>query len=234
MWKLYRGTMTNLDKQQEVVKRSLFQFVTKNIPNADLSVVDEIVLSYVISILEESSDPCFDVDGFIEMMSAYFPDFNAISSADVCTWLFTLESELSGTKTETFKACNVDISIHHLANLALNNPPAASVEVKKQECIGNKRVQHLSETSDCGSSTDSSCDFYSDECDILQEMFPESSHLEVKHCITIANGDVDRATQILLHRQESNQSIPGNNGTLAPKPHSKVDDAELKNRIIAR
>lgn len=56
--------MANIEKQHEIVKKSLFDFVNKHICGADLSVVDEIVLSYVISILEEASqDPCFDVDG---------------------------------------------------------------------------------------------------------------------------------------------------------------------------
>lgn len=56
--------MTNIDKQHEIVKASLFQFVNTHITAADLSVVDEIVLNYVISILEEASeDPNFDVDG---------------------------------------------------------------------------------------------------------------------------------------------------------------------------
>lgn len=56
--------MENIDKQHEVVKKSLFKFVNTHISNADLSVVDEIVLNYVIAILEEASeDPNFDVDG---------------------------------------------------------------------------------------------------------------------------------------------------------------------------
>lgn len=61
--------MANIEKQHEIVKKSLFDFVNKHISGADLSVVDEIVLSYVISILEEASqDPCFDVDGKLESM----------------------------------------------------------------------------------------------------------------------------------------------------------------------
>lgn len=56
--------MANIDKQHEIVKTSLFQFINTHISGADLSVVDSIVLSYVISILEEASqDPCFDIDG---------------------------------------------------------------------------------------------------------------------------------------------------------------------------
>lgn len=56
--------MNTIAQQESFVKESLFQFITKNIPNADLNVIDEIVLSYVISVLEQASrDPCFDLDG---------------------------------------------------------------------------------------------------------------------------------------------------------------------------
>lgn len=51
-------------QQESIVKESLFRFITKNIPTANLTQIDDIVLSYVISILEESSqDSVFDVDG---------------------------------------------------------------------------------------------------------------------------------------------------------------------------
>lgn len=43
----------------------------------------------------------------------------------------------------------------------------------------SKRVQHLSETSDAGSTDSSNCDLFSEECEVLQEMFPESSLIEV-------------------------------------------------------
>lgn len=65
--------MTNIDKLHEMVKSSLFQFVNKHIKAADLSVVDEIVLNYVIAILEEATeDPSFDVDGEVFFFSHLF------------------------------------------------------------------------------------------------------------------------------------------------------------------
>ncbi|XP_055678571.1 CUE domain-containing protein 2-A [Lutzomyia longipalpis] len=231
----------NLEQQHEMVKTSLFQFVNSHIPGADLSVVDEIVLSYVISILEEASqDPSFDVEGFIEMMSAYISDFSRIDPGVICTWIFQLESQLSKLKQQGSQAKDhpLDLSLNSL-NLADILPETklrarAPVAPVVPEGGSIKRVQHLSETSDGGSTDSSSCDFFSEECDALQEMFPESTYLEVKHCITIASGDIDRATQILLHRQESGQSLVGN-GTNIPAPKSQsIDDAELKNRIIAR
>lgn len=59
---------------------------------------------------------------------------------------------------------------------------------------------------------------------------------QVKHCLTIASGDIDRATQILIDRQESGQSLNANNSLtlhLSNKT-SQIDDAELKSRIIER
>lgn len=71
----------------------------------------------------------------------------------------------------------------------LGRPPSIS---ESSEGTQMKRIQHLSETSDGGGSTDSSnCDFFSDECDVLQEMFADSSFLEVSFlflhfCITLS------------------------------------------------
>ncbi|CAD7084739.1 unnamed protein product [Hermetia illucens] len=233
--------MTNIEQQHEIVKNSLFEFVNLHIPGADLSVVDDIVLSYVISILEEASqDPYFDVDGFVEMMSAYFSDFSRIDPATICTWIFQLENELSKlTKTDNGDARNLSLNNLSLSDIIPEvklraRPPSVSESTEPAQ-THVKRVQHLSETSDGGSTDSSSCDFFSDECDVLQEMFPESSYLEVKHCITIAKGDIDSATQILLHRQETGQSLQANSSNLqGAKSATVIDDAELKNRIIAR
>lgn len=237
--------MTNIAQQHDVVKNSLFQFINTHIPGADLSIVDDIVLSYVISILEEASqDPGFDAEGFIEMMSAYFNDFSNIEPATVCSWIFQLESQLSEKHS---KASNNDVQ-----NLSLNSLSLADIlpeeklrgrqsSISESEQTANgggcqpKRVQHLSETSDAGSTDSSNCDLFSEECEVLQEMFPESSLIEVKHCILIANGDIDRATQILLHRQEAGQSLKGNpNNLQTNKSLPQIDETELKNRIISR
>ncbi|PSN51769.1 hypothetical protein C0J52_05254 [Blattella germanica] len=85
--------------QEDLVKESLFKFVRKHIPSAQLSSIDEIVLSYVVSILEDlgteaSVEEAFDVEGFCEMMAAYFPEFSTIHHAAVCQWMFELEATL--------------------------------------------------------------------------------------------------------------------------------------------
>jgi hypothetical protein len=65
------------------------------------SAIDEIVLSYVVSILEELGgetlgdvQDAFDAEGFCEMMAAYVPEFSIISLPKVCQWMFELEATL--------------------------------------------------------------------------------------------------------------------------------------------
>lgn len=104
----------------------------------------------------------------------------------------------------------------------VSKPATESVDVNKS----------ASETSDANTHKLSKCDFFAGECAALQEIFPESSILEIRHCITVANGDVDRATQIILDRQEKGESLTGAL-TSCPK-NPEIDDNELKNRIISR
>lgn len=208
--------------------------------------IDEIVLSYITSVLEESTqDPCFDVDGFIEMMSGFFPevDFSRIAAADVCTWLFALESELtalnnSGDAKSSGRMDSVEREISlspYLAELSLSSVGASGESTKSATPpLKKERVQLLSETSDCGSTDSSTFDFFGEECDMLQEMFPDTSPLEVKQCVTIANGCLEKAIQILLYRQENDEAIVCSNTTINPKATQKVNDTELKHRIIER
>ena len=67
------------------------------------SYVDEIVLSYVVSILEElgsesSQEDVFDVESFSEMLTAYFPEFASIPHGAICDWMFELSAQLSKRK----------------------------------------------------------------------------------------------------------------------------------------
>ena len=42
---------------------------------------------------------------------------------------------------------------------------------------------------------------------VLQEMFPGLSAMEARHCLTIAGGDVGTAAQLVLHRQDTGQTL---------------------------
>ncbi|XP_035781867.1 CUE domain-containing protein 2-like [Anopheles albimanus] len=233
--------MTNIEQHHDVVKDSLFHFIRKHIPNADLKIVDEIVLSYVISILEEASeDPCFDVEGFIEMMSAYFVDFANIEPATVCAWIFELENKISNKNQISRAETTGNLSLNSLSLVDMipeEKLRGRHSSESDRDVLGNdeqKRTHRLSD-SDGGSTEGPNYDMFAEQCEVLQEMFPDSSFIEVKHCILIANGDVDRATQILLHRQEAGQSLKGTSHNIhAGKPQPAIDEHELKNRIISK
>lgn len=102
------------------------------------------------------------------------------------------------------------------------------------------RIKTTSESTDPNDSTDvnttnelNPCELFADESAALQEIFPDSSALEIQHCITIANGDIDHAIQMILDREEKGESLAGNLSTIGHKSRV-IDDNELKNRIISR
>lgn len=51
----------------------------------------------------------------------------------------------------------------------------------------------------------------SEECDkmveSLLEMFPTLCTMEITHCLSLSNGDPEEAVQLILHRQETGDSI---------------------------
>ncbi|CAH1382568.1 hypothetical protein MTP99_006534 [Tenebrio molitor] len=213
--------------QEIKIKDSLFEFVKTHTTNADLTLIDDIVLSYVVAILEDvSSDPVFSVEDFCEMMSAYFPEFESINHATVSQWIFELAAKLRVDEPEEKSV--IEISLPEIV------PKTKPRQLDNRDSFDlPKRVHRLSEMSD-GGSTDSSCCDFLDEIDVLQEMFPHVCSIEVKHCLAIASGDIERATQILIDRQENGQCLNQNNSLTIHVSKTMIDDAELKNRIIER
>ncbi|XP_015602878.1 CUE domain-containing protein 2-A isoform X2 [Cephus cinctus] len=217
-----------MDEKEELVKKSLFNFVRKQVPAAQLSLIDDIVLSYVVSMVEENAlEEDLDVEGLCEMVSACLPEFSTIEKDAVSKWLLDVKNKLyQGNKQN--ENCQSQDPLSHISLTALLPPDAQRI-----------RVHHLSETSDAGS--DSSGEYFAEESSwhqvaLLQEMFPGASPAEARHCLAVAGGDVAKAAQLVLHRQEAGQSLVGNLTFLTPSGRNKarVNDEELKSRIIAR
>lgn len=49
----------------------------------------------------------FSFSGFVEMMSAYFPDFSQIDTTAVYNWIFQLENQMSNEKKKEEKITHV-------------------------------------------------------------------------------------------------------------------------------
>lgn len=103
----------------------------------------------------------------------------------------------------------------------------------KSNSESNDAKDDLSDINNSNENLTTCVDFFMDETMALQEMFPDTSELEIKHCITIANGDIDQAIQMILDREEKGQSLTGSLTTGCQK-NKRIDDNELKNRIISR
>ncbi|XP_076643084.1 CUE domain-containing protein 2 isoform X2 [Halictus rubicundus] len=191
-----------MDEKEELVKKSLFSFVRKEVPTAQLSLIDDIVLGYVVSMVEESAlEEDLDVDGLCEMVSACLPEFSKIEKEAVSKWLLDVESKLREESKEN-QNCQPQDPLSQLSLTALLPPDTQRI-----------RVHHLSETSDAGS--DSSGEYFQEESSwhqvaLLQEMFPAASPAELRHCLAVAGGDITEAAQLALHRQEAGQSIASN------------------------
>ncbi|XP_078359700.1 CUE domain-containing protein 2-like isoform X1 [Oculina patagonica] len=85
---------------EATVKGELGQFLNQKISAESLSSVDDIVLGYIVSVLEQlGEDEEFDVDEFAEIMAAYIPGFDAVNRDDVYTWMLDLTEKLVKTRT---------------------------------------------------------------------------------------------------------------------------------------
>ncbi|XP_063545580.1 CUE domain-containing protein 2 [Cydia strobilella] len=226
--------MSTTALQESAVKESLFQFITKNVPSADLNVIDDIVLSYVISFVEESSqDPCFDVEGFIEMMAAYVPQFANIDVERVCSWVVDLEALLTSEESDppssheesSSSSDKLTMTLQTLSEMLPTAAKPSRSHSSSESSEEAERQRSLLEAEDLP--------MLAAQCAVLHEMFPNTCAMEIKHCVSIACGDVERAAATLLHRREQGQAL----SAAALHQASKTplcDDSELKNRIIAR
>ncbi|XP_075988788.1 CUE domain-containing protein 2 [Anticarsia gemmatalis] len=227
--------MSATAQQKALVREGLFHFITKHVPQADLTVIDDVILVYVISILQEASkDPCFDVEGFIEMMAAYVPEFANIDAGLVCAWVLDLEAELRVSSDETKSVSSNDDSVDDKISLTLQSLSEMLPAITTSK---NNRSHSNSESSESAESTRrpllSESDEHAELCRLLHEMFPNSCVMEIKHCVSIAHGDVERAAATLLHRREQGQALAPaalHNAIRTPL----IDDNELKTRIIER
>nr|SVE76532.1 EOG090X0A55 [Daphnia longispina] len=220
--------MSCVEDQEVLVKESLLVFLKDNIPQANLSHIDEIVLSYVVSILEEiGSDLCqedvFDVESFSEMLTAYFPDFVSIPHSVICHWIFELSSKLSKSKQDS-KGLKV------MTDLGLMFPAPAVVKPDRL----SPRVSESSDASTSDSSQSGFPDFEkTDDVRLLLEMFPTISLVEATHCLSLSNSSVEEAVQLVLHRQEIGESI-SNPETISVHKTRPVNDVTLKKKIIEK
>jgi len=81
------------ENKEKVVKEELLAMLKEKLKaDVDEAALDDIVLSYVVGILEDvtvdgDDDDDLDVAAFLEMLAAYLPGAEAIPEADMSLWL---------------------------------------------------------------------------------------------------------------------------------------------------
>ncbi|PFX28090.1 CUE domain-containing protein 2 [Stylophora pistillata] len=92
---------------EETVRDGLIQFLEQKVPAETLNCVDDIVLCYIVNVLEQlGEDEEFDVDEFAEIMAAYIPGFDAVNRDAVQSWMLDLADKLVKTRTSR-NACSI-------------------------------------------------------------------------------------------------------------------------------
>lgn len=234
------------------IKEALSEFLQKLNLDASISAVDDIVLSYVVSILEElgsetPSAETFDVADFMEMMEAYIPGFCEIDSTQVFDWVFQLTSNLNSIKENNTEKSPENVTFP----CAVKSPP------QPVPSTGNSRRKRKtshklsdSSPSENGLKNSSPRQNYMQDNDrshtedkedadmsLLLEMFPAACSLEISHCLYVAGGSVEQASQLILDRQQSGESFTSSTPSQSRpragvKPQPLLDDKQMKASIL--
>lgn len=178
---------------EKLIHDSLTKFVHLYIPDADLSVIDEVILSYITGVLEElgspdSSEENFDVEMFVEMMEAYIPGFAKISSITIYEMMFDLAAQLIEARNKE------------------NVPPPAGFQdtvcpLKKQSSDWEQRSSMELESNlvtGVGATAKEGCNKKEDGVQLLLEMFPSCSVSTMQHVLSMTKGDLDYAVQLIM------------------------------------
>lgn len=222
-----------MGQTETVVKSELAQFIKQHTGQDALNVIDEIVLSYVVGIVEslfiddDASQDLFDVDQFSEMMAAYIPSFANINCKAITEWMLKLSASLD-TKTKIgsisdtiFKPHSESKPIEPAFMSKYNSTINVTVDSKAINSQGSKRsrsrssssqsddervVNRLIMESNSGSPQSTKSHMLTLQqqgLELLSEMFPHLTMVELQRTLAVAAGDCQKAAQLLLlHKGE--------------------------------
>ncbi|XP_042357726.1 CUE domain-containing protein 2 [Plectropomus leopardus] len=212
----------------KIIHSALHEFIQAYIPDADLSTLDDVLLSYITGVLEDlgsqqSVEENFDVEVFAEMLEAYIPGFAEIDSVKVCEMMFNLASKLATARSSAFeenvepKASTGEIS------LKLTTLPSEPASRGESQCL---------KTQTEGATAKLPVSEWESQEQHLLEMFPKCSLSEARSALSIAKGDMEEAVRLIIEGdvQLSPTPLNVNHG----KSISSVADQKLKESILEK
>lgn len=209
---------------QKVIHSALHEFIQTYIPDADLSTLDDVLLSYITGVLEDlgsqqSVEENFDVEVFAEMLEAYIPGFAEIDSVKVCEMMFSLASKLATARTSAREQNGVPKARTEEISLKLTSePPQREMQCLKTQTEGATAKLSVSE--------------WEAQEQHLLEMFPKCSLTEARSALSIAKGDMEEAVRLIIEGDVQLSSTPLN--VNHGKSISSLADQKLKESILEK
>lgn len=214
------------------VKKSLVCFIQQETGQDATDMIDEILLAYVVGILESDiAEEGFDVVEFKEMLSAYIPSFDSILDTKISSWARLLCGKVGNhTQTKRTESLLMSAVICPESKVVCNkSTPRSRNTSQSEEDIGKpNRIAVYDESELCDDTTFRT----------LCEMFPAACALEVRRCLMVAGGDTEAAAQLLLQRGDATAeallSGPAHGSANSRRDASALGDKELRAQILTR
>ncbi|XP_061692284.1 CUE domain-containing protein 2 [Syngnathoides biaculeatus] len=211
----------------KIIHGALHDFLQTYIPDADLSALDEVLLSYITGVLEDlgsqrSVEENFDVEVFAEMLEAYVPGFAKIDSVKVCEMMFSLASVLATARLSVDEENGASKPEDGLLKNAPHHPSEAPPG-REMQCL---------QTQTEGATAKLPVSELETQEQHLLEMFPKCSLSEARSALSIAKGDMDEAVRLIIEGDVQLSPTPLN--VNQGKNISSLADQKLKESILEK
>lgn len=211
---------------QKIIHDALYDFILSYIPHADLSTLDDVILSYITGVLEdlgsqESVEENFDVEVFVEMLEAYIPGFSDIDSVKVCEMMFNLAAKLTSardTESGEMKIEEGKFPLSESCDLSLGG---------SREKTHNLTLQAEGATAQVSESS------WDNQEQHLLEMFPKCSVTEARSALSIAKGDMEEAVRLIIEGDVQLKCPPSLSANQGKTVSAEVDQ-KLKASILEK
>ncbi|XP_077786812.1 CUE domain-containing protein 2 isoform X1 [Podarcis muralis] len=208
---------------ERIIQDSLSVFIQNHIPGADLSGLDDIVFSYMASVLEglgshESFEENFDMDTFMEMMGAYVPGFAEINSSNVCEMMVSLSERLHEARSKQYTMQ----SRSHVKSEATAHVREEGASVSEDNRLSCSPVE--------GAPAEET---HGDPVEVILEMFPSCTVSQAQKALGMALGDLEEAAQLILEEKVQLNTL-GTTIQEASRSQKTPKQGELKQFILEK
>lgn len=190
---------------ERIVGSALLAFVRAQLPEADLSGLDEVIFSYVLGVLEDlgpsgPSEENFDMEAFTEMMEAYVPGFAHIPRGIIGDMMRKLSVQLSEARNKE--------NLHPQSSCVQGQVPIFPETLRQPE----KLKEESRPPASTGNTPDEAAAAEEElpGVDVLLEVFPTCSMEQAQWVLAKARGDLEEAVQMLVEGKE--EGPPGWDG----------------------